>query len=67
MDNAAARRIAGTLNQQDRVSMKEWLTATGLPESEIDIADTQKLLEQWVNHYDPGKNIPGMTNAKRNY
>ncbi len=47
--------------------MKEWLVADGIPESEIDSTNTEKLLEQWVNNYDPKKNIPGMTNAKRNY
>lgn len=66
-NNAAARRIAGTLKEEDRVSMKEWLLATGISQSEIDTADTQKLLQQWVDHYDPGKNIPGLTNWKRNY
>jgi peptide/nickel transport system permease protein len=47
--------------------MKQWLVAAGIPESEIDITDTQKLLNQWETNYDPKKNVPGMTNAKRNY
>jgi peptide/nickel transport system permease protein len=47
--------------------MKEWLVGSGFFEAEIDIADTEKLLEQWVNHYDPKLRIPGMTNARRNY
>jgi peptide/nickel transport system permease protein len=67
LDDAAANRIASKLNEEDRLSIKEWLVAAGIPESDIDIADTQKLLDQWVNNYDPQKNIPGMTNAKRNY
>ena len=67
LDEAAARRIAGTLNEEDRISMKEWLAASGTPESAIDTMDTEKLLQQWMNSYDPGKNIPGMTNAKRQY
>jgi peptide/nickel transport system permease protein len=67
LDDAAARRIAGKLNEKDRVSMKEWLVASGIPESAIDIVDTHTLLSQWTKNYDPGKNIPGMTNAKRNY
>ena len=29
--------------------------------------DTAQLLEQWLSHYDPQKNIPGLTNARRNY
>ena len=67
LDDAAAKRIASKLNEEDRLSIKEWLVAAGLPASEIDTTDTQKLLDQWVNNYDPKKNVPGMTNAKRNY
>ena len=67
LDDAAAKRLASRLNEQDRLAMKEWLVAAGKPQSEIDTADTQKLLEQWVNNYDPAKKISGITNAKRNY
>jgi peptide/nickel transport system permease protein len=67
LENAAAKRIASKLNNDDRLAMKEWLIADGIPESEIDIADTAKLLDQWVNNYDPKAKIAGMTNAKRNY
>ncbi|HEX2993581.1 MAG TPA: ABC transporter permease [Anaerolineales bacterium] len=67
LDDAAAKRIASKLNEDDRQSIKDWLVAAGVPESEIDTADTQKLLEQWKNNYDPQKNVKGMTNAKRNY
>ena len=67
LNNAAAKRIASKLSDDDRLAMKDWLVADGLSESEIDLVNTQKLLDQWVNGYDPKKNIPGMTNAKRNY
>lgn len=67
LEDAAAKRIASKLNDEDRLAMKEWLIAAGIPESEIDIADTAKLLDQWVNNYDPTKRVAGMTNAKRNY
>lgn len=67
LDDAAAKRIASKLNEEDRLAMKEWLVASGIPENEIDTTDTRKLLDQWVNNYDPKKKIPGMTNAKRNY
>src|ERR1044071_4922037 len=67
LDDAAAKRIASKLNQEDRLAIQEWLLADGIPASEIDTANTQKLLDQWVKNYDPKKNIPGMTNAKRNY
>ena len=55
------------LNEEDRLAMKEWLVASGVPESEIDTTDTKGLLAQWVIHFDPTTNIPGMTNARRNY
>lgn len=67
LDEAAARRIASKLKEEDRQAIKEWLVGSGFLESEIDTSDTQKLLDQWVNTYDPTKRIPGMTNAKRNY
>ena len=44
LDDAAAKRIANKLSQDDRAAMKEWLVVAGIPESEIDIADTAKLL-----------------------
>jgi peptide/nickel transport system permease protein len=67
LDDADAKRIAGKLSEDDRLAIKEWLVVAGIPESEIDITDTKKLLDQWETNYDPKKNIPGMTNAKRNY
>lgn len=67
LDNAAAKRIASKLSNDDRIAMKDWLVKDGIPENEIDTTDTQKLLSQWENNYDPNKNIPGLTNAKRNY
>ena len=67
LDDAAAKRIANKLSQDDRVAMKEWLVVAGIPESEIDIADTGKLLGQWESNYDPKKQIKGMTFAKQRY
>jgi peptide/nickel transport system permease protein len=67
LDNAAAKRIANKLGDDDRLAMKEWLMADGIPENEIDIENTAKLLDQWVSNYDPAQKIAGMTNAKRNY
>ena len=67
LDGADARRIASKLKEEDRLAMKEWLVASGMSEDEIDTADTQKLLEQWADSYDPTIKIAGMTNAERNY
>lgn len=67
LDDAAAKRIASKLGDDDRLAIQEWLLAVGVPENEIDLQDTAKLLEQWANYFDPATKIPGMTNAKRNY
>jgi len=67
LDDAAAKRIDSKLSNEDRLAMRDWLVAYGVPESEIDITDNQKLLTLWANNYDPGINVPGMTVAKSRY
>ena len=67
LDDAAAKRIDGRLGDEERLAIQEWLVAYGIPENEIEIQDTEKLLAQWVNNYDPTEKIAGMTNARRNY
>jgi peptide/nickel transport system permease protein len=67
LDDAAAKRIANKLSQDDRVAMKDWLVADGVAESEIDVANIQKLLGQWETAYDPKRQIEGMTLAKQRY
>lgn len=64
LDDAAAKRVASKLSQENRTEMKNWLVAAGLPADEIDTADTEQLLNQWGRHYDPRMQIPGMTLAK---
>jgi peptide/nickel transport system permease protein len=67
LDSAAAKRIANKLTMDDRAAMREWLMADGIPESEIDIANAQKLLTQWESNFDPKKQVKGMTLAKLRY
>lgn len=67
LDDAAAKRIASKLSPDDRVAMQEWLVAAGIPAADIDPADTRALMGLWEANYDPSKNIPGLTNARRNY
>src|SRR5574342_764065 len=67
LEDAAANRIASKLSDEDRIAMQEWLVAYGIPENEIDIQDTEKLLEQWENNFDPNLKLKGMTYAKRRY
>lgn len=67
LDDAAAKRIASRLGDEERQDMKTWLLAYGIPESEIDIEDTAKLLGQWEEVYDPNLSFPGMTFATQRY
>ena len=67
LEGADTKRIASKLGDEDRLAMQEWLVVAGIPEDEIDIEDTAKLLEQWESNFDPAKKLPGMTNAQRNY
>jgi len=67
LDDAATNRIASKLGDKERLDMKEWLLGYGIPESEINIADTEQLLDLWENNYDPKETVAGMTNAQRNY
>lgn len=67
LEDAAANRIGNKLRQEDRVAMKEWLVAFGVPENEIDIDDTEKLLALWEANYNPDLRLPGMTFARQRY
>jgi peptide/nickel transport system permease protein len=67
LSDATSNRINSKLDDQKRLDMQTWLVANGVPESEIDIPDTEKLLAQWEANYDPQKKISGMTFAKQRY
>ena len=67
LDDAVAKRIASKMKEEDRLAMKEWLVAYGIPENEVDTTNTQKLMDQWVKNYDSKGKVAGMTNARRNY
>ncbi|MCB9423419.1 MAG: ABC transporter permease [Ardenticatenaceae bacterium] len=67
LDYAAERRIASKLGDADREAIQKWLVGAGIPENEIDITNTEQLLDQWFSNFDPAKRLPGMTNADRNY
>jgi peptide/nickel transport system permease protein len=67
LDEAAERRVSTKLSDEDRVAMHKWLAGTGIPEDQIDIADTAKLIQLWESNFDPKVRIAGMTNADRNY
>ena len=67
LDEADSKRISGKLSEEDRVSMMEWLIAVDVPEKDIDINNTDKLLNLWEAKYDPTIKPEGMTMARRNY
>ncbi|MBT3338104.1 MAG: ABC transporter permease [Anaerolineae bacterium] len=67
LDEASTKRITSKLSEDDRVAIQKWLVGAGIPEAEIDLANTEQLLEQWFSNYDSTKRVAGMTNADRNY
>lgn len=67
LDNEAANRIASKLGDQERKDLKEWLVLSGIPEDQIDIENTQTLIELWETNYDPNKSLPAMTIARQRY
>jgi len=67
LGNAATKRIANRLKDDDRLAIKDYLVAVGIPEEQIDIENTEQLLGLWDTYFDPTVRISGMTNAKRNY
>jgi peptide/nickel transport system permease protein len=67
LDNAAAKRIANKLTNEDRIAIRDWLVADGIPDDQIDISNTITLLDLWKQNYEPNKSLPGMTYAKQRY
>jgi peptide/nickel transport system permease protein len=67
LDDAATKRVANKLSNDDRLAIKEWLVADGIPDTQIDTSDTVNLLDLWEKNYDPNKSFPGMTYAKQRY
>jgi peptide/nickel transport system permease protein len=67
LDNATAKRIGSKLGGAERLAMKEWLVAYGIPADQIDMGDTARLLELWESSYDPAQSVAGMTYARRMY
>jgi peptide/nickel transport system permease protein len=65
LDSAAAKRIDNKLTPEDRISIKAWLVADGIPAAQIDTTNTVSLLGLWNKNYDPNKSFSGMTYAKQ--
>lgn len=67
LPGADDKRIAAALNAEDRVAMIEWFTVMGIDVSELDMEDTDAMLDMWFSNYDASVKPKGMTMAKRNY
>ena len=67
LDEAADNRIHAALSDEDRVAMVEWFNVMEIDVSELDITDTDALIEMWDAHYDQSIKPKGMTMARRNY
>ena len=67
LSDSAVKRITNRLSDQNRLDMQKWLIADGIPEDQIDISDTAKLLELWEQNYDPNKSFSWMTYSKSQY
>ena len=67
LPEAADKRVAAALSDEDRVAMVQWFTVMEIDISDLDISDTDALLEKWGEHYNESIKPKGMTQAKRNY
>jgi peptide/nickel transport system permease protein len=67
LPDADKNRLLAQLSDEDRVSMMQYLVTIGIPDEDIDIQDTDSLLQLWNDNYDPEAKPAGMTKAQRNY
>ncbi len=67
LDNASVKRINKTLGDQERQDIKKWLILAGVSEEQIDINDTELLLNLWEKYYTATEKIPGLTYAEQRY
>ncbi len=67
LKDADDKRLVEKLTDEDRVSMVTYLTTIGIAAEDIDMNDTEALLQLWGEKYDPAAKPAGMTKAQRNY
>lgn len=65
--DADDKRLDAYLSAEDRVAMVEWFGLADIDISDLDIEDTDALLDLWRANYDPSFKPKGMTKAKQNY
>lgn len=73
LPDAAEKRVANKLTPTDRTNMLEWLIlydkyddSIDIDVEELDIDDTEALLNFWWKHYSSDFRIPGMIKATHN-
>ena len=52
LPEAADKRIAAALSDEDRIAMVEWFTIKEVDVSTLDITDTDAMLDLWAEHFD---------------
>ncbi|MDR1914431.1 MAG: ABC transporter permease [Clostridiales bacterium] len=67
LTDAAEKRVASKLASEDKEVMKTWLLEFGIAEEEIDLEDTEALLDLWFNTYDESIRFDNMTTAVRKH
>ena len=65
--DADDKRVATSLKEEDRISMVTWLTKAGVDIAELDMEDTDALLEAWNSNYSEDVTVSGLTKAQRVY
>lgn len=65
LNDAAAKRLQSKLSEDDRLVMKDWLVAFGIPQEAIDTENLNDLLNLWHNNYDENLKPKGLTSAFR--
>lgn len=67
LPEADENRVAQLLSMEDRVKMVHYMELAGADLSELDITDTEALIENWHAYFDASLRPQGMTKAERNY
>ena len=67
LSDADDKRIDASMSMEDRVAMLEWFTLMEVDVGDLDLSDTDALLDLWFENYDSSIRPQGMTNARRNY
>ena len=65
--DADDNRVASALSTEDRVSMVNWFNGMGIDIGDLDIEDTDALLDMWTTHFFEDAKPAGSTKAQRVY